>query len=150
MNCRLQFGQVVVWCSHKSTWQQSSSDRACHQVASDVNTTGAGGFEREGDTSQKEVQLISWTEIFWSVLCMITGNRCSLERLSCSPLCCFFPLFFAFLAATTIKRQNKNHAATPLWQADNNPLLLLCASFILKTSKCSFSKIFNFIFEAWQ
>lgn len=52
----------------------------------------------------------------------------------------------AFLAA--IKRQNKNYAVTPLWLPDNNPLLLLCASFILKTSKFSFSKIFNFIFEA--
>lgn len=52
----------------------------------------------------------------------------------------------AFLAA--IKRRNKNYAVNPLWLPDNNPLLLLCASFILKTSKFSFSKIFNFIFEA--
>lgn len=56
----------------------------------------------------------------------------------------FFPV--AFLAA--IKRQNKNYAVTPPWLPDNNPLLLLCASFILKTSKFSFSKMFNFIFEA--
>lgn len=55
--------------------------------------------------------------------------------------------FFPFLVAA-IKRQNKNYAVTPLWRPDNNPLLLLCASFILKTSKFSFSKIFNFIFEA--
>lgn len=55
-------------------------------------------------------------------------------------------LSVAFLAA--IKRQNKNYAVNPLWLPDNNPLLLLCASFILKTSKFSFSKIFNFIFEA--
>lgn len=66
-------------------------------------------------------------------------------------LCFLFPLLalvfsLAFLAA--IKRQNKNDAVSPLWLPDNNPLLLLCASFILKTSKCSFSKIFNFIFEA--
>lgn len=82
---------------------------------------------------------------------MITGNGCSLERLSPSADVFFLPpsrsLFsVAFLAA--IKRQNKNYAVTPLWLPDNNPLLLLCASFILKTSKFSFSKIFNFIFEA--
>lgn len=165
MNCGLQFGQVVAWCSHKSTWQQSSSasDRACHQVASDVNTRGARekrGVGGGGRWVGKEVQLISWMEHenkrknnFWSILCMITGNGCSLKRLSpsadvffLSPSLSLFSV--AFLAA--IKRQNKNYAVTPLWLPDNNPLLLLCASFILKTSKFSFSKIFNFIFEAWQ
>lgn len=86
---------------------------------------------------------------------MITGNGCSLERLSPSAdvfflfsiaLALSLSLSVAFLAA--IKRQNKNYAVNPLWLPDNNPLLLLCASFILKTSKFSFSKIFNFIFEA--
>lgn len=83
---------------------------------------------------------------------MITGNGCSLERLSPSadvfflfPIALSLSLSVAFLAA--IKRQNKNYAVNPLWLPDNNPLLLLCASFILKTSKFSFSKIFNFIFE---
>lgn len=71
------------------------------------------------------------------------------------PLCrCFLSLpiaralFFSLPFLAAIKRQNKNDAVTPLWLPDNNPLLLLCASFILKTSKFSFSKIFNFIFEA--
>lgn len=65
---------------------------------------------------------------------MITGNGCSLKRLSpsadvffLSPSLSLFSV--AFLAA--IKRQNKNYAVTPLWLPDNNPLLLLCASFIL-------------------
>lgn len=63
-----------------------------------------------------------------------------------SPL--FLPRVF-FLFHMAFKRQTKNYAATPLWLPDNNPLLWLCASFILKTSKFSFfSKIFNFIFEA--
>lgn len=82
---------------------------------------------------------------------MITGNGCSLKRLSPSADVFFLsPSLSLFSVAflTAIKRQNKNYAVTPLWLPDNNPLLLLCASFILKTSKFSFSKIFNFIFEA--
>jgi len=48
--------------------------------------------------------------------------------------------FFLFLLLpvtfqTAIKRQNENYAATPLWLADNNPLLLLCASFYFKDIK---------------
>lgn len=149
MNCGLQFGQVLAWCSHKSTWQQSSSasDRACHRVASDVNTTRAreesGGGVRGGGGARRCNWSVEWSmgikerrkkKNFWSILCMITGNRCSLKRLSPSADVLFLsPSLFlfsvVFLAA--IKRWNKNYAVTPLWLPDNNPLLLLCASFIL-------------------
>lgn len=147
MNCGLQFGQVVVWCSHKSTWQQSSSasDRACHRVASDVNTRGARG-KRGGGVKEgwKEVQLISWMEHEHErekknqlLKHIMYDHRKWMQPPEALPLRrCFLSLpiarsFFsvAFLAA--IKRQNKNYAATPLWLPDNNPLLLLCASFIL-------------------
>lgn len=71
---------------------------------------------------------------------MITGNGCSLERLFPSSADVFFSLPVAVAFRAAIKRQNKNYAVTPLWLPDNNPLLLLCASFILKTSKFSFFK----------
>lgn len=166
MNCGLQFGQVVAWCSHKSTWQQSSSasDRACHQVASDVNTRGAR--EKKRGRRGGQTRRCNWS-VEWS---MRIKEKTTFEAYYVwsqemdaasrgSPLLPMFSfsspshslslsLSVAFLAA--IKRQNKNYAVNPLWLPDNNPLLLLCASFILKTSKFSFSKIFNFIFEAWQ
>lgn len=166
MNCGLQFGQVVAWCSHKSTWQRSSSasDRACHQVASDVNTRGEKGEKREG--GGEGARRCNWS-VEWSMRIkekttfeayyvwsqeMDAASRGSPPP----PVFSFSPhhhrsrLFLFFLLVAAIKRQNKNYAVTPLWLPDNNPLLLLCASFILKTSKFSFSKIFNFIFEAWQ
>lgn len=167
MNCGLQFGQVVAWCSHKSTWQQSSSasDRACHQVASDVNTRGArekrGGvrMERWRGGARRCNWSVEWSMRIKEKTTFEAYYVWSQEMDAASrgspppPMFSFSPhrsrLFsVAFLAA--IKRQNKNYAVTPLWLPDNNPLLLLCASFILKTSKFSFSKIFNFIFEAWQ
>lgn len=65
---------------------------------------------------------------------MITGNGDSLERLSLSADVFFLPSslsLFSVASLAAIKRQNKNYAATPLRLPDNNPLLLLCAAFIL-------------------
>lgn len=141
MNCELHFGQVVVWCAHKSTWQAcfTVSDSACHWVTSDVNTA-----EKRRD--RKEVQLINriGKTHFWSTLCMITGNGYGLKR---------FPLLlllFWIRFLTAFKRENKNYGVSPLWLAGNNPLLLFCASFFSKASKFSFLKIFNSIFEDKQ
>lgn len=131
MNCELQFGQVVVWRTHKSTWQIcfSGSDTACHWVTSDVNRKKKEKA-REGKEGRRRR---NWsTELvktnFWSILFLITGNGCSLSRLA------FRLLIFFFLRFKKKKKQGKNYGSSPLWLSSFHPLLLFCASFHSKTS----------------
>lgn len=141
MNCELQFGQVVVWCAHKSTWQAcfTVSDSACHWVTSDVNTA-----EKRRD--MKEVQLINRIGKNPLLKHIMRDHRKWLQPQEVSLLLLLFWIRFL----TAFKRENKNYGVSPLWLAGNNPLLLFCASFFSKASKFSFLKIFNSIFEDKQ
>lgn len=138
MNCELQFGQVGVWCAHKSTWQAcfTVSDSACHWVTSDVNTA-------EKRRAMKEVQLINRIGKNPLLKHIMHDHRKWLQPQEVSRLLLLFWIRFL----TAFKREKKNYGVSPPWLAGNNPLLLFCASFFSKASKFSFLKIFNSPFE---
>lgn len=140
MNCELRFGQVVVWCAHKSTWQAcfTASASACHWVTSDVNSR-----EKE---DMKEVQLINRIGKNPLLKHIMHDHRKWLQPREGSLLLLLFWIRFL----TAFKREKENYGVSPPWLTGYNPLLLFCASFFSKASKFSFLKIFNSRFEDKQ
>lgn len=124
MNCELQFGQVVVWRTHKSTWQIcfSGSDTACHWVTSDVNRKKKWKA-LEGEEGRRRR---NWsTELvktnFWSILFLITGNGCSLSR-----FVLLLPIFFSLRFKKKKKDRKELWIFSPVAVKLSPPVVILC------------------------
>lgn len=160
MNWGLQFGQVVVRCLHKSMrqdcfsclWQKLSLflslylsfPLSCQKDRwGEGDSRMGGGLKKGGWHRQKEKQLISWMERdeqeekhhFKEYYVWSQEFDAALERLS-SVCACFSlshapsPPSFGFLSRSHQKMEYELLQRLPPRGSDNNPPLLLCASFI--------------------